>query len=101
MEAVNFVKYSAGEHFGSHSDHGHSYVCTVSSVAYLNDGYEGGELYFEHLGKKIKPEFGDIVIFPSTFIYKHAALQVTSGIKYSAVTMFDYNDSCHKSGGYA
>ena len=101
MEAVNFVKYSAGEYFGGHSDHGHSYVCTVSSVAYLNDEYEGGELYFEHLDEKIKPEFGDIVVFPSTFIYKHAALPVLSGIKYSAVTMFDYNDSCHKAGGYA
>ena len=101
MEAVNFVKYSSGQHFDGHSDHGHSYVCTVSSIAYLNDGYEGGELYFEHLKEKIKPAFGDIIVFPSAFIYKHAALPVKSGIKYSAVTMFDYNDSCHKSGGYA
>lgn len=101
MEAVNFVKYGVGEHFDIHSDHGFSYTCTVSTVAYLNENYEGGELWFNHLDQKIKPETGDIVVFPSTFIYSHASLPVESGIKYSAVTMFDYNDANHKSGGYA
>lgn len=96
MEAVNFVKYGVGEHFDVHSDHGFSYICTVSTVAYLNDDYEGGELWFKHLDQKIKPEAGDIVVFPSTFIYAHASLPVKSGIKYSAVTMFDYNDNAHK-----
>lgn len=97
MEAINFVKYGPGEHFYFHSDHGFSYVCTVSTVTYLNDDYEGGELEFNKLGFKIKPEAGDIIVFPSTFIYSHASLPVTSGTKYSAVTMFDYNDTHHKS----
>jgi len=101
MEAVNFVKYGVGEHFDVHSDHGFSYICTVSTVAYLNDDYEGGELWFNHLNQTIKPEVGDIVVFPSTFIYSHASLPVKSGVKYSAVTMFDYNDTNHKAGGYA
>jgi len=101
MEAVNFVKYGVGEHFDVHSDHGFSYTCTVSTVAYLNDDYEGGELWFNHLDQTIKPEVGDIVVFPSTFIYSHASLPVKSGVKYSAVTMFDYNDANHKAGGYA
>lgn len=101
MEAVNFVKYGIGEHFDVHSDHGYSYTCTVSTVAYLNDGYEGGELWFKNLDQTIRPEAGDIVVFPSTFIYAHASLPVKTGIKYSAVTMFDYNDANHKARGYA
>lgn len=101
MEAVNFVKYGIGEHFDVHADHGFSYTCTVSTTAYLNDDYEGGELWFNHLGITFKPEAGDIVVFPSTFIYSHASLPVKSGVKYVAVTMFDYNDSNHKAGGYA
>ena len=101
MEAVNFVKYGVGEHFDVHSDHGFSYICTVSTVAYLNDNYEGGELWFNRLDQKIKPETGDIVVFPSAFIYSHASLPVKSGVKYSAVTMFDYNDATHKAGGYS
>lgn len=100
MEAINFVKYTAGQHFNVHTDHGFSYVCTVSSVMYLNESYEGGELWFPKLDIKIKPEYGDVVFFPSTYIYAHASMPVTSGVKYSAVTMYDYNDDTHKFGGF-
>ncbi|MFZ9848652.1 MAG: 2OG-Fe(II) oxygenase [Chitinophagaceae bacterium] len=95
MEAINFVKYGVGEFFKAHSDHGFSYICTVSSIAYFNENFEGGELYFNHIDETIKPKEGSIVVFPSTFIYMHASLPVTSGTKYSAVTMFDYNDKFH------
>lgn len=98
MEAINFVRYNPGEHFGIHTDHGFSYNCTVSSCLYLNDNYEGGELHFPHLNITIKPQAGDNIMFPSTYIYAHGALPVTSGTKYVAVTMFDYNDRTHKHG---
>lgn len=95
MEAINFVRYGANQHFQVHTDHGFSYTCTVSSVAYFNDDYDGGELWFPYLDLTFKPEAGDIVMFPSTFIYAHAARPVISGTKYSGVTMFDYNDRNH------
>jgi hypothetical protein len=95
QEAVNFVKYGPGHHFGVHSDHGFSYICTVSTVMYLNDNFVGGGLFFPYLNYTYQPEEGDIVLFPSTFIYSHAALPVEEGLKYSAVTMFDYNDRAH------
>jgi hypothetical protein len=96
MEAINYVRYHQGQHFAIHTDHGFSYNCTVSSVMYLNDDYEGGELWFSFLDLTIKPEYGDIVFFPSTYLYAHAAKPVASGTKYAAVTMFDYNDRTHK-----
>ena len=95
MEAINFIRYGENQHFQVHTDHGFSYTCTVSSVVYFNDNYEGGELWFPYLDLTFKPEAGDIVMFPSTFIYAHAARPVTSGVKYSGVTMFDYNDRNH------
>jgi predicted 2-oxoglutarate/Fe(II)-dependent dioxygenase YbiX len=95
MEAINFIRYRENQHFQVHTDHGFSYTCTVSSVVYFNDDYEGGELWFPYLDLTFKPEAGDIVMFPSTFIYAHAAKPVTSGTKYSGVTMFDYNDRNH------
>jgi len=95
QEAVNFVRYGQGQHFGVHSDHGFSYVCTVSTVMYLNDGYKGGGLWFPYLNYTYQPQEGDVVLFPSNFLYSHAALPVEEGIKYSAVTMFDYNDRVH------
>jgi predicted 2-oxoglutarate/Fe(II)-dependent dioxygenase YbiX len=95
QEAVNFVRYGKDQHFQVHSDHGFSYVCTVSTVMYLNDNYTGGELFFPYINYTYTPEEGDIVLFPSNFLYSHAALPVKEGIKYSAVTMFDYNDRVH------
>jgi hypothetical protein len=92
MEAVNFVKYKQGTHFSYHSDHAHHYVCTISTIAYYNDNYEGGELSFDKLNLKLKPTAGDVIVFPSTFIYSHASLPVITGTKYAAVTMFDYNN---------
>jgi Rps23 Pro-64 3,4-dihydroxylase Tpa1-like proline 4-hydroxylase len=95
QEAVNFVKYEKGQHFQVHSDHGFSYVCTVSTVMYLNDDYKGGGLFFPYLNYTYEPKEGDIVLFPSNFLYSHAALPVEEGIKYAAVTMFDYNSRTH------
>lgn len=94
-EAMNFVKYENGQHFQEHSDHGFSYIATVSLVSYPNDDYDGGELYFPKINLSIKPEAGDIVIFPSTYLFSHRAMPVKSGTKYSIVTMLDYNDNTH------
>ena len=101
MEAINFVKYGPGVHFAVHTDHGFSYICTVSNIVYLNDDYEGGELHFPLLDITYKAEAGDSIFFPSTYIYAHASLPVTEGVKYSAVTMFDYNDDAHQYGGFS
>lgn len=94
-ESFNFIKYGPGQHFQEHSDHGYSYNCTVSLVAYPNDDYDGGELYFRLQDLKVKPKAGDLYIFPSNFMYPHQAMQVHSGIKYSIVTMLDYSRKYH------
>jgi hypothetical protein len=94
-EAFNFIRYGEGQHFMEHHDHGFSYNCTVSLVAYLNDDYEGGELYFRLQGLNIKPKAGDLYIFPSTYMYPHQAKIVHSGTKYSIVTMLDYSAKYH------
>lgn len=94
-EAFNFIKYGEGQHFQEHHDHGYSYNCTVSMVSYVNDDYEGGELHFRLQDKMIKPKAGDVYIFPSNYMYPHRAMPVHSGVKYSIVTMLDYNKKFH------
>jgi hypothetical protein len=93
-EAFNFVKYEgAGTHFKIHADHGPTYVTTISIVVYLNDDYEGGDIWFPRMDNlSIKPKAGDIVVFPSTYIYEHASRDMISGTKYAVVIMSDYND---------
>lgn len=95
-EATNYVKYGPGQHFQEHHDHGYSYNCVVSLVAFPNDDYEGGELSFSIQGATIKPKAGDLYIFPSNYMYPHRAMPVLSGTKYSMVTMLDYSDKFHK-----
>jgi hypothetical protein len=94
-EATNYIKYGPGQHFQEHHDHGFSYNCVVSLVAFPNDDYEGGELYFRLHNVTIKPKAGDLYIFPSNFMYPHRAMPVKSGTKYSMVTMLDYSDKFH------
>lgn len=92
-EAFNFVKYEGkGTHFKIHADHGPAYVSTISIVAYVNDNYEGGELYFPRFDLTLKPKKGDVMVFPSTYIYEHASQDMISGTKYAIVVMTDYND---------
>lgn len=95
-EAFNFIRYGEGQHFMEHHDHGFSYNCTLSAVSYLNDDYEGGELYFRLQDLNVKPTAGDLYLFPSNFMYPHQAKVVTSGVKYSLVTMLDYSDKYHR-----
>jgi predicted 2-oxoglutarate/Fe(II)-dependent dioxygenase YbiX len=92
MESINFVKYNPGQHFDVHTDSGFSYFCTLSSVGWFNDDYDGGELWFPYLNLTFKPQKGDVLLFPSTYTYAHGSKEVTKGIKYSAVTMFNYNE---------
>jgi hypothetical protein len=94
-EAMNFIKYGPGQHFKEHHDHGFSYNCTVSLVGYVNDDYDGGELFFRLQNLSIKPQAGDLYIFPSNFMYPHQAMPVHSGTKYSIVTMLDYSKKYH------
>jgi predicted 2-oxoglutarate/Fe(II)-dependent dioxygenase YbiX len=79
-----------------HHDHGYSYNCTVSLVSYVNDDYEGGELYFRLQNLEVKPKAGDLYIFPSNYMYPHQAKMVKNGTKYSIVTMLDYSEKYHR-----
>lgn len=94
-EATNHVRYGVGQHFQEHHDHGYSYNCVVSLVAYPNDNYEGGELSFKLQNVQAKARAGDVFIFPSNFMYPHRAMPVKSGVKHSMVTMLDYSDKFH------
>ena len=54
----------------------------VSVIYFLNDGYEGGDMFFPNFGVSYKPAKGDLLIFPSGYMYKHINQPVTSGYQY-------------------
>ena len=74
-----------------HFDHIHSIfdgkkrgIPTISIIGILNEDYQGGELVINE--KKIKTKIGDIVIFPSCFMYPHEIKEIKKGTRYSFIT---------------
>jgi hypothetical protein len=55
----------------------------LGSLFYLNDDYEGGELYFPNQDVVIKPKKGSGYFFPGDMNYIHGVKEVKSGIRYT------------------
>ena len=53
------------------------------SLFYLNDDYEGGELYFPLQDVKFKPKKGAAYFFPGDKNYIHGVTEIKSGIRYT------------------
>jgi hypothetical protein len=54
----------------------------IAGLFYLNDDYEGGELYFPEQGIQFKPKRGAAYFFPGDMNYIHGVTEITSGIRY-------------------
>ena len=81
-ESIHLLRYGQTGHLPAHQDQGVS-SRVLSTVMYLNDDYEGGDIEFRHSNVKLKPRAGSIIFFPSNFLYIHEVYPVTSGYRYS------------------
>ena len=63
-----------------------------SSLIYLNDQFSGGNLWFPNQNKEVVPKPNTLIIFPSTFEYSHGVKQVTSGVRYSILEFWTYEE---------
>lgn len=59
-----------------------------AALTYLNDDYEGGEIYFPEYDMEIKPKAGTLVFFPGSDLYTHGVRPITSGTRYAIMTFF-------------
>jgi len=62
-------------------------TCSITeygAVVYVNDDFEGGELYYPKLDLSYTPSAGDLVIHGSRI--KHGVAEVKSGMRYSFPT---------------
>jgi predicted 2-oxoglutarate/Fe(II)-dependent dioxygenase YbiX len=87
-----YNRYKVNTLMHKHYDHIHSLftppvrgIPTLTILGILNDDYEGGQfvLFDDYI---IDTKKGDIIIFPSNFMYPHRVEKITSGIRYSFVT---------------
>jgi predicted 2-oxoglutarate/Fe(II)-dependent dioxygenase YbiX len=89
---IRFNRYKKGQTMAKHVDHIHDMfdgkhkgIPVLSIVGLLNDNYEGGQfVMFDDM--KIELKQGDIMIFPSCFLYPHVVKDVTKGTRYSFVS---------------
>jgi len=82
-QPYKILRYDQGGKFDLHIDDAGATFRRASTVFYLNDDYEGGEIEFPSFNVKYKPEAGDLIMFPSSYAYRHKVNPVTSGVRYS------------------
>jgi len=85
---IRFNKYIEGTEMKQHIDNipvtsngEYSGVPILSVVGNLNQDYEGAELIINE--QEIPMTTGDLVVFPSTFLYPHGVSKATKGTRYS------------------
>lgn len=55
----------------------------LAGLFYINDDYEGGELYFPNQGIQFKPKRGAAYFFPGDLNYIHGVTEIKSGERYT------------------
>ena len=55
----------------------------IAGLFYINDDYDGGELYFPNQGIQFKPRAGSAYFFPGDMNYIHGVSEIKSGIRYT------------------
>lgn len=106
-EELSFLCYDEANsgHFNRHTDNAYwdngEFLFTsprrkLTTVTYLNDDYEGGEIVFDTVHYPNGDIFnhkipkGSMVMFPSDLRFPHEVKPVTKGQRYSIVAWYDF-----------
>ncbi len=63
----------------------------LATIIYINDDYEGGELYFPNQDIQFKPKKGAVYFFPGDKNYVHGVTVLESGIRYTCPFFWTIN----------
>ena len=88
---VRFNRYQKGQTMRIHCDHIKTLfegevkgIPVLSIIINFNDDYKGGDLIFWD-DYKVDLGEGDVVVFPSLFLFPHRIEEVTENVRYSGV----------------
>lgn len=88
---VKYNRYKPGRLMAMHCDNINSVfdgerkgIPTMTALGFLNDDFEGGD--FIMWDETIKIKRGDMMVFPSMFLYPHKVEEVTKGERYTFVS---------------
>jgi len=92
--------YKAGAELGLHADIDVNYQPgnvpdyqlgtkhVLAAITYFGVSSDGGDLLFPYLNIRIKPQNGDVIFFPSHFIYAHKVEAIVAGHRFAYLTYF-------------
>lgn len=85
---LKFIKYSKESEMHIHWDNIHSMfdgerkgIPTLTVIGLLNNNFKGGSLIINNEDTNLME--GDIIIFPSSFMYPHEVSKIVDGYRYS------------------
>tara|TARA_B100000902_G_C27310523_1_gene918129 strand:- start:2232 stop:2795 length:564 start_codon:yes stop_codon:yes gene_type:complete len=90
---LRFNKYNKNQEMRYHCDHitdmfdgNKRGVPILSVLGFLNEDYKGGDFLMFNNDNKIDINKGDILIFPSNFLYPHKVKPIIEGTRYTFIT---------------
>lgn len=94
---LGLVKWELGDNQSPHADgeeinkkhiyHWRNFGC----VYYLNDDYEGGEIYFPNQNIELKPKENTLIFFPGTLEFLHGVRPITNGTRYTLTSFWTFD----------
>ena len=91
FKSTNISRWDEGNKLDLHVDDlGPTSGNHMASLIYLNDDYEGGEIYFPTHNFSLKPKTGDLIMFPGNMHYAHGVKAITSGSRYTIPMWFEF-----------
>ena len=92
-DGIMMCRWLTGKAMARHVDNQstHAYSTpwrTHSAIVYLNDDYEGGELFFSRHHVELEPTRGLLVTFPAGPQFEHGVRKIRSGTRYTVACWF-------------
>jgi 2OG-Fe(II) oxygenase superfamily len=88
-ETVNLVSWPQNLEMTPHVDQDNGFDQRMfAAVGYLNDDYEGGEIFFPEINESIKPKAGMLVAFHCGPRHCHGVRATKGGLRYTFPTWF-------------
>lgn len=87
------TRWSKGSNMKPHIDTDALKHQHIVCMYYVNDNYEGGELFFPDYDLKIKPKSNSLIMFPGNENYVHGVHEVSEGFRYTFGMRFVFTGS--------
>jgi predicted 2-oxoglutarate/Fe(II)-dependent dioxygenase YbiX len=90
-EGYTILRYSPGQYYRKHTDHGTTIPRALSCVIGLTDkgDYKGGKFSMWDGAMEYKLGKGDVLLFPANYLYPHEVTKIKWGTRYTIVTWFN------------